>query len=114
MEGSSSKGRRSIKRPLDLDSGGYLDRIYSSLRRFRRNIAITKDHKKIVTTMSRQLVTTKDDKGKPTRKEFLTYQGYYAGITHEGEEYHANYEIGKYQRPKIVHNGNIKYDPKTV
>ena len=35
-----------LKAPLDLDSGDYPDRIYSSLRRFRRNLAITKDHKK--------------------------------------------------------------------
>ena len=84
-----------------------------SLKRFRRNIAITKDHKKIVKTMARQLVTTKDDKGRPTKKEYLTYQGYYSGTTHKGEVYDANFEIGKYQRPKIVHNGNSRYDPKT-
>ena len=65
-----------LRAPLDLDSGDYPDRIYSSLRHFRRNLAITKDHKKIITTMSRQLVTTKDDKGRSIKKEFLVYQGY--------------------------------------
>jgi hypothetical protein len=103
-----------LRAPQDnTDSGDFPDHIYSSLRRFRRNIAITKDHKKIVKNMSRQLVTQRDDKGKPTKKEYLTYSGYYSGITHKGAEYHANFEIGKYQRPKIVHNGNIRYDPKT-
>ena len=63
--------------------------------------------------MSRQLVTTKDDKCKPTNKEFLTYQAFYSGTTHKGEEYHANFEIGKYRKPKTVHNGNITFNPKT-
>ena len=110
----AKKAGVALRAPLDnTDSGDYPERIYSLLRRFRRNIAITKDHKKIVTTMSRALVTTKDEKGRPTKKEYVTYQGHYAGTTHKGEEYHANCEIGKYQRPKIVHNGNIRYDPKT-
>jgi hypothetical protein len=103
-----------LRAPQDnTDSGDFPDHIYGSLRRFRRNIAVTKDHKKIIRNMSRQLVTTKDEKGKNTRKEYLTYSGYYSGITHKGEEYHADFEIGKYHRPKIVHNSNIRYDPKT-
>jgi len=52
-----------LRAPQDLNSGDFPQDIYSSLRRFRRNIAITKDHKKIIKTMSRQSVTTKDDKG---------------------------------------------------
>ena len=103
-----------LRAPEDTtESGDFPDKIYSTLRRFRRNIAITKDHKKIITTMSRQLVTQKDEKGKPTKKEYLTYQGYYSGLTHKGEEYHANFEIGKFNRPRIIHNGDIRYDPKT-
>jgi len=102
-----------LRAPLDLDPGDFPDGIYSSLRRFRRNLAITQDHKKIIRNMSRQLVTQKDDKGKPTRKEYLTYSGYYSGTTHKGEEFHASFEIGKYKRPKIVHNSGIRYDPKT-
>lgn len=103
-----------LRAPQDTtDSGDFPDRIYSSLKHFRRNIAITKDHKKIVTHMARQLISQRDEKGRPIKKEFLTYTGYYSGITHKGEEYHANFEIGKYQRPKIVHNGDIRYDPKT-
>ena len=64
-----------LRAPQDLNSGYFPQNIYSSLRHFRRNLAITKNPKKIVTTMSRQLVTTKDDKGKPTKKEFLTIKG---------------------------------------
>ena len=103
-----------LRAPADkTDSGDFPENIYSLLRRFRRNIAITKDHKKIVTHIHRQLVSTRDEKGQPIKKEYLTYLGYYSGITHKGEEYHADFEIGKYQRPKIVHNGNLRYDPKT-
>ena len=102
-----------LRAPKGQDSGDYPENIYSSLRHFRRNLAITKDHKKIITTMSRQLVPTKDDKGRTIKKEYLTYSGYFSGITHRGEEYHANFEIGRYKKPRIVPNGNIRYDPKT-
>ncbi len=95
------------------DSGDFPESSYASLRRFRRNIAITKDHKKIITTISRQLVTLKDDKGRPLKKEYLTYSGYYSGTTYKGEVYDAEFEIGKFKRPKIVLNSNITYDPKT-
>ena len=95
------------------DSGDFPENIYSSLRRFRRNIAVTKDHKKIITTLTRQLVSVKDEKGRPTKKEYLTYQGYYSGITHKGQEHHADFEIGRYKKPRIVHNLNLRYDPKT-
>jgi hypothetical protein len=81
-----------LRAPNGLDSGDFPENIYSSLRLFRRNVAIIKDHRKIITTMSRQLVPTKDDKGRTIKKEFLTYSGYFSGITHRGEEYHANFE----------------------
>ena len=51
-----------LRAPDGLDSGDYPENIYSSLRHFRRNVAVTKDHKKIITTMSRQLVPTKEIK----------------------------------------------------
>ena len=102
-----------LRAPDGLNPGDFPENIYSQLRRFRRNIAITKDHKKIITNMSRQLVTVKDEKCRLTKKEYLTYQGYYSGKTYKGEEYQANFEIGKYMKPKIVHNGSIPYDPKT-
>jgi hypothetical protein len=60
-----------LKAPVGLDSGDFPQGIYDSLRHFRRNVAITKDHKKIITNMSRQLVTVKDEKGRPSKKEYL-------------------------------------------
>lgn len=98
------------------DAGDFPDRPYFSLRRFRRNIAITQNdtRKRIVTHMIRQLVSVKDEKtGRPTKKEYLTYLGYYSGLTHRGEEHHADFEIGKYQKPKIIANPNLTYNPKT-
>ncbi|HXV88053.1 MAG TPA: hypothetical protein VD710_03050 [Nitrososphaeraceae archaeon] len=109
----AAKAGITLRAPLELDSGGFPEHIYGPLRRFRRNIAITKDHKKIVITMHRQLVPTRDEKGKPTKKEYLTYSGYYSGVTFKAEEHHADFEIGKYQKPKIIHNPNLRYDPKT-
>ena len=103
-----------LRAPSDqTDSGDFPENLYSQLRRFRRNISITNQHKKIVTHMARQLISVKDDKGHSTKKEFLTYQGYYSGTTHKGEEYNADFEIGKYLKPKIVHNSNIRFDPRT-
>ena len=95
------------------DSGDFPDRPYFILKRFRRNIAITKNHKKIVTHMARQLVNTRDEKGRPTKKEYLTHQGYYSGLTHRGEEHHADFEMGKYEKPKIIANPNLTYNQKT-
>jgi hypothetical protein len=103
-----------LRAPVDAtDSGDFPERIYSLLRRFRRNIAITKNHKKIVTTMTRQLVSVKDDKNHTVKKEYLTYQGYYSGKTHRGEQHNADFEIGRYDKPKIVPNSNLTYNPKT-
>ncbi|HSA72352.1 MAG TPA: hypothetical protein VLD84_00185 [Nitrososphaeraceae archaeon] len=95
------------------DSGDFPDRPYFTLKRFRRNIAITKNHKKIVTSMARQLVNTRNEKNRPAKKEYLTYRGYYSGLTHRGEEHHADFEIGRYEKPKIVPNGNLTYNQKT-
>jgi len=98
----------------ETDSGDFPDSIYSQLRRFRRNISITQNHTKIVTSISRQLINTRDEKtGRPTKTEFITYRGFYRGTTRKGEEYHADFEIGKYQRPRIVYNSDIRYNPKT-
>ena len=62
--------------------------------------------------MARQLISERDPNDKPIKTERLTYIGYYSGTTRKGEEYHADFEIGRYQRPRIVHNGNITYNPK--
>ena len=97
----------------DQSNGDFPQNPYFQLRRFRRNIAITKNHKKVVTHMTRQLVSTRDDKGRPIKKEYLTYQGHYSGKTHRGEEHHAPFEIGKYERPKIIANPNLTYNQRT-
>ena len=102
-----------LRAPNDSDPGDYPMNIYSQLRLFRRNVSITRDHKKIVNTISRTLVTQKDENGKPTKREVLWYTGYYSGITHKGEEYHADFEIGRYWKPRIVKNGNITYNQRT-
>lgn len=103
-----------LRAPADVtDTGDYPPRIYSQLRYFRRNIAITQNHKKIVKSIHRKLVSTRDDKGRPTKKEYITYLGYYSGTTHKGEEYHANFEIGRYEIPKIISNPNLTYNQRT-
>ena len=56
----------------DRDAGDFPDRPYFSLRRFKRNIAITRDHKRIVIHIIRQIVNTRDSNGRPTKKEFLS------------------------------------------
>lgn len=110
----AAKAGLTLRAPLDAsDTGDFPQRIYDSLRRFRRNIAITKNHKKIVASIHRQLVNERDQNGRPVKKEYITYQGYYRGETFKGEIFDANFEIGRYYRPKIVHNGNIRYDSKT-
>lgn len=101
-----------LRAPNGVDSGDYPSKIWSSLRHFRRNIAIARDHKKIITTMSRALVTDKDPNG-PIKREVLWYSGYYRGTTHKGEPFDANFEIGKFWRPRIVKNGQITYNQRT-
>lgn len=98
----------------DTDSGDFPDNVYSSLRRFRRAISKSKgESKKVVTSMHRQLVSTKDDKNRPVKKEYLTWNGYYEVKDHRGVPYHANLEVGKYDKPKVVANPSRKYNPDT-
>jgi hypothetical protein len=96
------------------DSGNFPDKPYFSLRRFRRIMAKSKgEPKKVVTSMHRQLVSTRDDKNKPTKKEYLTYSGYYEVKDHRGVPYNADVEAGKYSKPKIVVNPGRKFNPDT-
>jgi hypothetical protein len=96
------------------DSGDFPDKPYFSLRRFRRTMAISKgEPKKVVTSMHRQLVSTRDSNGKPTKKEYLTYSGYYEVKDHRGVPYNADIEAGLYQKPKIVVNPGRKFNPDT-
>ena len=58
-----------LRAPSDqTDSGDFPENLYSQLRRFRRNIAITKYHEKIVTHMARQLLASKMTKDVQQRK----------------------------------------------
>ena len=111
----ATKAKLVLRAPSDVtESGDFPDNVYSQLRRFRRIISKSKgEPKKIITHMARQLVNTRDDKGKPTKKEYLTYQGYYEVKDHRGVPDHANLEVGKYERPKIVANDNRKYNRDT-
>ena len=104
-----------LRAPSDpTESGDFPDNVYGQLRRFRRIISKSKgEPKKIITHMVRQLVSTRDDKGKPTKKEYITYHGYYEVKDHRGVPDHANLEVGKYERPKIVANDNRKYNRDT-
>jgi hypothetical protein len=104
-----------LRQPADEhDSGDYPDRIYSQLRRFRRVMSRSQgEPKRVITHMARQLVNTKDEKGRPTKKEYLTYQGYYEVTDHRGLPYQANIDAGKFEKPKIVVNPGRKYDPNT-
>ena len=102
-----------LRQPEDRNGNGdYPARIYGQLRRFRKVISKSKgEPKKVVTHMHRQIVNTRDDKGKPIQKEYLTWSGYYEVIDHKGLPYQANIEAGKYEKPKIVANLNLKYSP---
>jgi hypothetical protein len=96
------------------DSGDYPEHIYSSLRNFRRIISKAKgEPRKVVTHMHRQLVSTRDEKRKIVKKEYLTWTGYYEVFDHRGVPYRANLDVGRYEQPKIVANESRRFNPKT-
>lgn len=104
-----------LRAPDGIDSGNYPDRIYNTLRHFRRVMALSKgEPKKVVTHMHRQLVSERDEKtGKPVTKEYLTWTGYYDVTDHRGVPYQASLDVGKYEKPKIGINPDRKYNPDT-
>ena len=95
------------------DSGDYPQDIFSQLRNFRRVISRGKVGKKVITHIHRTLVNERDSKGKPIKREYLWYNGYYEVLDHRGAPYHANLEVGRFERPKIVVNSGRKFDPNT-
>jgi hypothetical protein len=97
-----------LRAPSDVtDSGDFPENIYSQLRRFRTVISKSKgEPKKVVTSMHRQLVSTRDDLGKPIKKEFLTWTGYWEIKDFRHRAYNANIEAGRYQKPKVIANPN--------
>jgi hypothetical protein len=103
-----------VLKPGDgIDNGDFPRHAYTNLRYIRRVNAIGQEHRKIIKTISRALVTQRDDKGKFTKKEVLWYTGDFKATNHRGIEYGAGFEIGKYSRPKIVPNSNLTYNQKT-
>lgn len=85
----------------------------TNLRYIRRVNAIGKDHRKIVKSISRVLVTEKEENGKMTKTEYLYYQGDFRTTNHKGVEYQAGFTIGKYTKSRIVPNSNMTYDRTT-
>ena len=111
----AAKAGLALRMPADVtDTGDYPARIYDQLRRFRRIISKTKGKpRRVITHMARQLVNTKNEQGRPTKTEYITYQGWYEVQDHGGIIDHAPFEGGKYERPKIVANSSRKYNPNT-
>ena len=93
-----------VLRSQDSDHGDFPNKPYSSLRQIRRLNAIGKEFKKVVKTINRALITERE-KGKPVRKEYLWYTGEFQTVSHKGEPFSTWFEVGRYQRPKIVPNG---------
>ena len=103
-----------LRQPIDLDSGDYPERIYSALRRFRRVMSIAKtEPKKVVTHIHRGLIKERDDNGRPVKREYIWYSGFYEVHDYGGIKYNADLEVGKYQKPKVVQNSSRTYDQKT-
>ena len=101
-----------VLRSQDSDHGDFPNKPYSSLRQIRRLNAIGKEFKKVVKTINRALITERE-KGKPVRKEYLWYTGEFQTVSHKGEPFSTWFEVGRYQRPKIVPNGRQTYDQRT-
>jgi hypothetical protein len=51
-----------------IDNGDFLRHAYTNLKYIRRVNAVGKEHRKIINTISRAIVTVRDEKGKPTKK----------------------------------------------
>ena len=102
-----------LRKPSDPTETGDYPREYDQLRRFRRIMAISKgETKTVVTHMFRQLVNTRE-KGKPVKKEYLSWLGELQVKDYSGLPYNANLEIGYYDRPTVTANPNRKYNKDT-
>ena len=77
-----------VLKPGDgIDNGDFPRHAYTNLRYIRRLNAVGKEHRKIIKTISRALVTVRDEKGKSIRKEVLWYTGDFKATNHRGIEY---------------------------
>ena len=111
---AASENGIKLNLPIEYESRDIPERIWSQLRNFRRVMARSKgEPKRLVLSMHRQLVSERDEKGKSVKKEYLTWNGYYEVFDYGGAPYHANLEVGKYQRPKVAANSSRKYDQDT-
>jgi hypothetical protein len=84
------------------------------LQRLRRLDGIAKGEvKKVITAMFRQKVHSKDKDGAPITKEYLTYNGQFETQDYRGVPYSMSWEEGKYFKPNVIFNSNVKYSPDT-
>lgn len=84
------------------------------LQRLRRLDGIAKGEvKKVIISMHRQKVHSKDNNGVPTTSEYLTINGQFLTKDFRGVPYSMSFEIGKYFKPNVVFNSNVKYSPDT-
>ena len=80
-------------------------REYGQLQRLRKLDRILKTEKgikRIINTMSRQIVRQQDKHGRSISKEVLTIGGEFKGYSWTDEEFGMSFEEGYYRKPKIV------------
>jgi hypothetical protein len=104
----ATKAQMALYYPDDFpnDAAGQWDRL-------RKVSAMSGEQNIVVKSMFRQSMPTVDKKGKPTRKEFLTWSGELQVTNSYGIPYSMEFLIGKYNIPKVVKNNNQKWDPNT-
>jgi hypothetical protein len=91
---------------------------YGQLQRLKNvdsKIKPEKGIKKIIRTMTRQVVKSFDKDGRPISKEYLTIQGEFKGYSFNDEEYGMSFEEGNYKKPTLVKQYKLgkKFDQET-
>jgi hypothetical protein len=92
------------------DPAGQLERL-----RTIDNIAVTKKGpiEKVVTSMFRQMVHSRDKDGKPTSTECIYYSGEIYVTDYRGLKHSCEWKDGIFQRPGVVPNSSLRYNPET-
>lgn len=85
---------------------------YEHLKRLQ-SLAATGKIDTVVTSMSRQLVRTKDKNNKVVTKEYLTIRGEFQATNYRGVPYGVEFLAGKHNRPNVVVNADQRFDPET-
>lgn len=99
---------------LVLEDKDFPERQLTQLNRLRKLNAEGNGKMQIVVThMARQLIDSVDEDGKPTTKEYLTYQGEVRITNYRGVPYSHAFEVGKFFKPNVVANPGQKYDRET-